>query len=589
MIRLLLGALLFVAAIAVLKMFGKKTLLPRYEGEEIGPNPNRAYALAGTVVLVLLGIVSVLSTSFTIVPDDYTGHLIRVFGFKSLPAGQIIAVNGEKGRQAELLPPGFHFRWLLNIIYKVEQKKDIIIKENHCGTILAMDGEPLKEDEVYAREWSDSEEEPKNSKKMLVAEYFLTHSGQKGPQISVLKPGQYKINQYLFQVDPNEEITTVEKGFVGVVKSHVQQVPYVQEDVDKLNEGKEANLAAPVVPRDYKGIWAVPLAPAQYYLNTDVFDVEVIDTRVQTWRHIGGYTRRTIDLKVGQEGKIEQTESSTPFPVPSDAVDMAVITRVEGWKIHQDLRVLVQVVPENAPYVVASVGGIRQVEEKVLTPAIRSVVRNVTGEPGVKVLDLIEKRDILESAVEAKIIPEATKAYVTIKEIRFGDPAIPPELLVAKLRQQLAVQLQATFEQEKIAQQKRIETEKARAEADQQPTLIEAQIKDSAADFLKSAMQKQGEGEKLRLKEVAEGQKAQVAVLGEDKVMLLAMLKDILDTAKENPDIVKVPVISVSGAGSGLEGAAAILGGASNISRMISASKVLAPGNPSQQTSGAKQ
>ena len=70
---------------------------------------------------------------------------------------------------------------------------------------------------------ADSDEEPSNSKKMLVAAYFLTHGGQKGPQISVLKPGQYKINQYLFQVNPNVKITTIEKGFVGVVKSHVQQ------------------------------------------------------------------------------------------------------------------------------------------------------------------------------------------------------------------------------------------------------------------------------------------------------------------------------------------------------------------------------
>ena len=366
--------------------------------------------------------------------------------------------------------------------------------------MLAFDGKPLVEGEIYAKEWPEE-----NFDEMINAEYFLTHGGQKGPQISVLKPGQYKINQYLFEVDKNEEVTTVEKGFVGVVKSHVQQVPKVQEVIDKLNEGNLAYLSAPVVPRGYKGIWIETLPPAQYYLNTDVFDVEFIDTRVQTWKYIGGYNRRTIDLTVGLEGKIQQTESSVPFKVPADAVDMAVITRVEGWKIPQDLRVLVQVTPEKAPLVVASVGGIEQVEDKVLTPAIRSVVRNVTGKPGVKVLDLIEKRDELETAVEKDIVPEGTKAYVTIKEVRFGDPAIPPELLVAKLRQQLATQLQATFEQEKIAQEKRIETEKARAQADQQPILITAQIEDSAADFLKSAMQKRGEGEKLRLMEVAEG------------------------------------------------------------------------------------
>ena len=572
MVRLLLGVVLFVAAIVVLKILGKKTLPLRYDGEDAMQNPNRGVAIAGASLLFVLGIVSILSTSFTTIPADSTGHLIKVFGFKSLPPGQIIATEGEKGKQADLLPPGFHFKLLLNVVYNVEKKRDILVKENHCGQILALDGEPLREGEIYAREWPED-----NFDNMAEAKYFLTHSGQKGPQISVLKPGLYKLNQYLFTVEPNEKITTVEKGFVGVVKSHVQQVPYIQAEVDAVNAGNIANLSAPVVPRGYKGIWVETLPPAQYYLNPDAFDVEFIDTRVQTWRHIGGYNRRTIDLKVGLEGRIEQTESSSPFPVPDDAVDMAVITRVEGWKIHQDLRVLVQVTPENAPYVVASVGGIEQVEQKVLTPAIRSVVRNVTGKPGVKVLDLIEQRDALETAVEADIIPEGIKAYVTIKEVRFGDPAIPPELLVAKLRQQLATQLQTTFEQEKIAQEKRIETEKARAQADQQPTLIKARIKDSAADFLKSAMQKEGEGEKLRLMEVAEGQKAQVAVLGEDKVMMLAMLNDILEAAKQNSDIVKVPVISVSGAGSGLEGAAAILGGASNISKMISTAKGLAP------------
>ena len=80
-----------------------------------------------------------------------------------------------------------------------------------------------------------------------------------------------------------------------------------------------------------------------------------------------------------------------------------------------------------------------------------------------------------------------------------------------------------------------------------------------------------------------------MAVLGEDKVMMLAMLKDILDTAKENPDIVKVPVISVSGGGAGLEGAAAILGGASNISKMISTSGALAPSQPSKRSGGTKR
>jgi hypothetical protein len=85
-------------------------------------------------------------------------------------------------------------------------------------------------------------------------------------------------------------------------------------------------------------------------------------------------------------------------------------------------------------------------------------------------------------------------------------------------------------------------------------------------------MQKEGEGEKLRLMEIATGQKAQVEVLGQDRVMQLAMLKEILEAAKENPQIVKVPNVLVQGTAGGFEGAAAILG-ASNLTSGLSGSK----------------
>jgi hypothetical protein len=51
--------------------------------------------------------------------------------------------------------------------------------------------------------------------------------------------------------------------------------------------------------------------------------------------------------------------------------------------------------------------------------------------------------------------------------------------------------------------------------------------------------------------------------------MQLAMLKAILEAAKENPQIVKVPNVLVQGAAGGFEGAAAILG-ASNLTTGLS-------------------
>ncbi len=240
---------------------------------------------------------------------------------------------------------------------------------------------------------------------------------------------------------------------------------------------------------------------------------------------------------------------------------------MEGWLVPQELRVQVQVEPKDAPFLVASVGNVDAAEDKVVTPSIRSVVRNICAAE--KVLSLIdENRAAVEERIEKAVIPEGEKAGVTIKDVRLVDSVVPPELLVARLREQLASQLQETFKREKDAQDQRIETQKSRATADQQPELVAAEIRVKIAEKDKLAAKLEGEGQKLKLSEIAKGQKAQAAVLGKEKVMQLAILEKVLNAAVKNPDIVKIPQTLVSGSSGGLEGAAAILG-ASNISKSL--------------------
>lgn len=78
-----------------------------------------------------------------------------------------------------------------------------------------------------------------------------------------------------------------------------------------------------------------------------------------------------------------------------------------------------------------------------------------------------------------------------------------------------------------------------------------------------------GEGEKLKLLEIAKGQQAQALVLGKEAALQLAALEMTLEAAKENDRIVKVPTVQVIGSQAGsFEGAAAILG-SSNIIRTL--------------------
>ena len=89
---------------------------------------------------------------------------------------------------------------------------------------------------------------------------------------------------------------------------------------------------------------------------------------------------------------------------------------------------------------------------------------------------------------------------------------------------------------------------------------MKAEIRKKAASEIKEEQRLLGEGEKLKLQAIAEGQRAQMEVLGQEKTYQLARLKLILEAATGNPDIVQVPRVLVNGSSGGFEGAAAILG-----------------------------
>ena len=557
----------------------------------------------------LMIVLAVALTSFVFVGVDETGHIHSIYLGGDLKDGAIIATDGEKGPQAAILPPGFQMKPLLNVLNDVTVKPVVEILDEQYGYLVARDGVPLEPDQTYADAFVPGEA----AQMINDAAYFLNHGGQKGPQTSVLTPGKYRVNLFLWNVKP-DSVTDIPKGTVGVIRSNVHtRVDFGNLKTDKPSDcdpiGQTVGggaLAAPLVPVGCIGIWHKSLNPGKYYINKKAYVVALVETLVQTWEYKGGYRRRTIDLKVSQKGELTQTENSQVIPKPATAVSNALLVKIEGWDVHQELRVLVQITPNNAPFVVASVGDLDKVEKRVLTPAIRSVLRNVVGgtirvptavideegkpaldgqgQPVFKtisrptlVLDLIENRDLIEQNVEALIHPEGLKAGVDIKEVRFGDPVIPPEILVARKREQLAQQMKRAFIQERDSQLERIATEQARATADQQERLVEAQIEVKRSEQLAMARRNEGQGERDKLSLIAEGQKAQSSVLGEDRVVELRKFEVIIgrgfDFLEKNPTVLttalanahkfvpeRVFTLGAEGGGNNLAGAAAILG-----------------------------
>lgn len=564
-----------------------------------------ALRLVGALVILF----AVASTSFVHVPDGYLGQLFRVYGGSSLTEGKILAIKGENGPQAKILTPGFHLWLLVNVLYNVDTSKpDINIPKGKVGLLTAKDGASLRPGQAFADPFP-----ARLGNQMLDAEIFLSNGGQRGPQLTVLTPGKYRLNRYLWdivEVDAKE----VKAGYVGVVKSNVHaDVDFGTLKADKpakcdlVSAGKpeeRGRLDAPIVPVGCVGVWDKSLQPGQYYINPEAFALTEIDTRAQVWTYSGGYRRANISLTVDAKGDIVQNRTEVEVPANKDNADRAIFVKMEGWDVPLELRVVAQVSPVDASCVVAGVGTLKQVEDRVLTPSIRAITRDVAGgsyeiteakvdESGkpildkdgkpifvtvnrpTKVLDLINQRPLIEGEIERRIRPEAQKSCVTIREVRLGEPAIPPELLVAVRREQLATQLARAFVQERAAQEKRVDSEKAKATADQQSKLVESEINVQRSVQNAQAARNEGQGERDKLSLISEGQQKQVGVLGPEATVKLRQFELMLDTlsrfANAHPEVLTaaltnaqkfVPNVQVGGGGTeGVSGLlAAILG-----------------------------
>jgi SPFH domain / Band 7 family len=586
---LLLGLLL-----AAIVAFAGPTLLPHGLRNPVADGALRVIGVFGMLF-------AVASTSFVRVPDGHLGQLFRVYGGGSLTEGRIVAVHGENGPQANVLTPGFHAWLLVNVLYDVDTNNlEVSIPKGKVGILTAKDGAALRAGQAFADPFP-----AKFGFQMLDAEVFLTNGGQRGPQLTVLTPGKFRLNRYLWeitQVDAKE----VEAGFVGVVKSNVHadvdlgtlkaDKPVKCDFISTSKPEEKGRLDAPIVPVGCVGVWDKSLQPGQYYFNPEAFALTEIDTRAQVWTYAGGYRRSNISLTVDAKGDIVQSRTEVEVPKDKDNADVAVFVKMEGWDVPLELRVVAQVSPAEASCVVAGVGTLRQVEDRVLTPSIRAITRDVAGgtyeiteakvdENGkpildnegkpifitvnrpTKVLDLINQRPLIEGEIERRIRPEAQKSCVTIREVRLGEPAIPPELLVAVRREQLATQLARAFIQERLAQEKRVDSEKAKATADQQSKLVDSEINVQRSVQNAQAARNEGQGERDKLSLISEGQQKQVGVLGPEATVKLRQFELMLDTvakfANAHPEVFTaalanaqkfVPNVQVGTAGEGVSG-----------------------------------
>ena len=476
---------------------------PTYRAVPIG----KARSILISAGLIIIALLVVVYISVVNIPGDRVGIVDKKFGGGKLQEGRILAVNRENGIQAQTLAPGWHFfYWPWQ--YKIEKVPVTEIKNGSVGLVYAADGLSLPHDTIYAPEWSDPQ-------KMQNAGYFLGEGkGYKGPQLTVLKPGKYRLNTKLFAVTM-APVTNIGVGTVGVVKSNVgESVPTEDQLVE---EGQ-------------RGIWNTPLSPREYYLNTRAYEITVISTR---------------QVKVSYSAEKERGEQKAQPMRP------ITVRSKDGNTFPVDVRVTYLIKGENAPRVVATVGDDELVLTKLVTPAVRAIFRNNAEK--VKALEYVQNRSKQEEQSAAMLTAELEKYGVFVLAVRIGDvgdEASLGALLKTQTDREIALQEQETFQEQQRAAEKQKALSKTQQEAEEEKRLATAaySVKVAEEEKQQRIIDAQAEAEQIKLvaQAQAEAYKLIAEVIGSDNAALIEIMK--LVAAQ---DIRITPEVMVGGAESG--------------------------------------
>ncbi len=476
------------------------------------------------VVLRLFGVV--------MIPEDSIGVVNKKFVLfgerRNLADGQIIALNGEAGLQADTLPPGVHY-FLWPWQYDVSRQRFITISEGKLGVVESRDGQALSGGRVLARRVECNSFQD--------ARAFLMNGGQRGPQTAIIPPGTYRINPALFSV-VEEEVTEIQDNMVGIVTTaDGEPLPageiaggvivghnMFQDAESFIENGGSRGLQEQVIlagryfvnPRfatvEIKPMTEVPIAHAGVVISyvgkvgTDVTGdefkhgnlfkkgergvcVEPLDPGKYP---INPYTHK-VELVPTANVVLNWATGKTESHKLDANLSTIIVRSSDGFTFNLDVSQIIHIPRTDAPKVIARFGSVANLVTQVLEPTIGNYFRNAAQ--GSDVIEFLNKRR--ERQDEAKLaITEALRMYnVGAVDTLIGD-IVPPEALMRTLTdRKIAQQETITYETQRAAQEVRKQLAQAQAQADTQPSVVNAERSVEIAKFDAEATVKKAEGD----------------------------------------------------------------------------------------------
>src|SRR5438477_3691697 len=442
-----------------------------------------------------------------------------------------VSSGGQRGPQVDILTPGTYRILSQSVpleggteakpgLFTVNLCEAAMISENHIGLVEALDGSPLDPRDYVATPVTGHSDFQNGHE-------FIRRGGQRGPQKDILLPGTYYINPLLFKVIP-ETAKEIKPGEVAVIVSNTgkdpsddirrQMAAKVRERMEREEKEQAAQSAvhlnqadaeeiktelmsgdpadrrldegaheAYVVPEGYRGIQETVVGPGRYYVNTLAITPIVIPT-----------TNQTVEWTSG-----EVVNTFNPFEVISK----------DGFTMQLEVRVVFRVKPEDAPFMVAKMGDVSRLVQNVMQPLIDSIFRNQASESSA--MAYLQNRREEQAPAEARVRMHLLKYHVDVVYVLICHIHLPEDLMKTQTEKILAEQKQNMYNAQREAEEKRIQLERTKSQADNQRDLMQATVGVEISGKRAEQRKAEGEGEAHYILQTGKAEAEKVRLMGE--------------------------------------------------------------------------
>ena len=499
------------------------------------------------------------------IESDYVGVVSSIDGVP-IPAGRLLGdeVNsnsfqdarlflensGCKGPQIAILKPG---TYRINTrIFSVRPMPVIAVSQGKVGIITALDGIPLPSRFAIAPAPAGDHSHFQNG------QAFIKNQGYRGTQLETAQPGDYYINPLLFEVIP-VDMAVIPPGNVAVIISSVgeelekslERAPPVSAEPDLNQPVHEDAEKILITDKTKRGILRDPVAPGKYNLNTAAYRAEIVPTSAVTidWASAEG-SKESLQFS---QGNVRDNANVAEF----FKFAQLKVTSMDGFQLEVDVRLIIRIPADDAPFVIARFGSVYNLIEQVAHPLIDASFRNEAGNEAA--LQFVHSRTELQTKAFEKARDEFKKYHVEVQGLLIAYIKVDEALLETQTKKQIAVQQQQQYIQEAAAQEQRIAVAEKTARANKQADVIAAKLSIDIAKDNASAVRESSYGTRDATKAEADGQSyaneqvglgtakayiSQKEALGPENVAMLNAIQKIADG-----HIVITPNVLVTGEG----------------------------------------